>query len=543
MKFMEFLGWYPFAISRGINPLLNTYVNLPTGSNMMWDTTVPLVAFVLAPVTALFGVMATWNVAIVSALVLDGYCTYCWLRRHTVHAHAAWLAGLLLVGGPYAFVRTFQLNLLLFFPVPLLIIEVERVFTEVHANWLRSGLKMGILVAVQVLCGEEVVALCAVALGTALIILAISHCVELRTRGPAILQSLGGAILAVLLLAGGPLGYQFFGPGRIRGPIQAPDTYVTDVVNFLVPGKYTALVPGFLAGLSNRWSGGPLENDAYIGIPLLLVVLFVAIRWRRDAWVGIVSLTTLAVAIWSLGGHLHVDGTVYRLPPLPGRVLSWLPVLNNILPARFDLMMDLGLAGLLAVFIDRVVMGSSMAWRSRALGLLSFMIICATVAPSAPVPAYNPRIPRYFLPGGAVRTFRPGTVALLVPYGDSEETMAPMLWQAVSGFRLRMVAGAMYTAGRNGSPSLGRSLWGTGTTMDCVMQLLQVGATYKVCTSDPVGAVRTGLETLHVRVIIMGPMDYGSDPALAPPIRRFLTKVAGKPPRRVQGVLVWKYAS
>jgi hypothetical protein len=31
MKFMEFLGWYPFAIGHGLNPLLNSYVNLPGG--------------------------------------------------------------------------------------------------------------------------------------------------------------------------------------------------------------------------------------------------------------------------------------------------------------------------------------------------------------------------------------------------------------------------------------------------------------------------------------------------------------------------------
>ncbi len=56
MKFMESLGWYPFVISHGLKPLLNSYVNLPSGSNMMWDTTMPLAAVCLWPVTAVFGV-------------------------------------------------------------------------------------------------------------------------------------------------------------------------------------------------------------------------------------------------------------------------------------------------------------------------------------------------------------------------------------------------------------------------------------------------------------------------------------------------------
>ena len=101
MKFMEFLSWYPFAISHGLNPLLNSYVNLPGGSNMMWDTTMPLAAVCLWPVTAAFGVIAAWNVGVVAALVLDGWCTFLWLRRHVRHDVAAWIGGLLMVLGPF----------------------------------------------------------------------------------------------------------------------------------------------------------------------------------------------------------------------------------------------------------------------------------------------------------------------------------------------------------------------------------------------------------------------------------------------------------
>jgi hypothetical protein len=31
MAAMGILGWYPFALSHGLNPLLDTYVNLPQG--------------------------------------------------------------------------------------------------------------------------------------------------------------------------------------------------------------------------------------------------------------------------------------------------------------------------------------------------------------------------------------------------------------------------------------------------------------------------------------------------------------------------------
>lgn len=545
MKFMEFLGWYPFAIVHGLNPLLNSYVNLPGGSNMMWDTTMPLVGIVLWPITAAFGVIATLNVAVTAALVLDGYCTFLWLRRHVRHALAAWFGALLMMAGPYAFARTFQVNLLLFFPIPLLVMELEKVYWDPRRDPRSWGLKIGLLLAVQVLCTEEVLGLAAVALGTGIAISAIVFRSVVRERAILLLRSLGVdyAVPVFVLIAGGPIAYQFFGPGRIRGPIQKPDVYVTDVVNWVIPGTYTALNAGFASHLASHWSGGPLENDAYIGLPLLAVAIFVSLRWYRDPWVRILSLTTLAVAIWSLGPYLHFNGHVEHAIVLPARLLAMLPVLDNILPARFDLFLDLGLAALLTIFIDRVVLSCRLISRSSVLGALAVLLVGVSIAPRAPAPAYAPHTPRYFLGGGGSRSIRQGTIALVIPYGDGAATMAPMLWQAVSGFTFRMVAGAMYTAGPNGRPSLGRSLWGTGSTMDCVMQLLQAGGSPKICTGDPVGAVKSELDQLGVSLIIMGPMDYGQDPSLGPGIRAFLTRVAGFPPRREQGVFLWQYRS
>ena len=129
MKFMEFLAWYPFAFRHDLDPLFNTYVNLPRGSNMMWDTTVPFLAVMFWPVTVTFGVIASWKVALSTMLVLDGYCTFLLLRRHVHKAFAAWVGGLMMVVGPYAFTRAHgHLNVLAFFPVPLLVLEVEKLF-------------------------------------------------------------------------------------------------------------------------------------------------------------------------------------------------------------------------------------------------------------------------------------------------------------------------------------------------------------------------------------------------------------------------------
>jgi hypothetical protein len=155
-----------------------------------------------------------------------------------------------------------------------------------------------------------------------------------------------------------------------------------------------------------------------------------------------------------------------------------------------------------------------------------------------PLTAYTSETPRYFLPGGDVAALAPGTTALVVPYGDSSLSMEPLLWQAQSGFRFRMVSGTIWTAGPGGAPSFGRPMT---TTLDCVMNALQTSGTASGCGSDLIGAVRSDLDQLGVRVIILGPLAYRTEPALQAPMEDFLTQVAGGPPRSDQGVEVWAY--
>jgi hypothetical protein len=538
MKFMEFLGWYPFAISHGLNPLLNRYVNLPSGSNMMWDTTMPLAAVCLWPVTALFGVIAAWNVGVVGALVLDGWCTFLWLRRHVRHAAAAWTGGLMMVLGPFAVARVHgHLNLLFFFPMPLLFIEIEKFVESRGRRPLASGALVGLLVAVELLCCEEIVALGAIAVGTVLVIGLLMDRHVLTNLWAALAKAGASAAVVFFVLTAVPLAYQFLGPGRITGPLQPLNYYVTDIVNVVVPNAYTALDPHFALSLSERWPRYTIENDAYIGLPLIVMAVFTVARWWRERWVRLIGLGTIAALVWSLGPFLHFNGGSEKAIGFPGAVLVLLPVADNILPARFDLFTDFGLGALIAVFVDRVVLAGS--WRARAAGGTAMLLVCVTLAPKAPIAAYSPGTPRYFAADGDVRSLRQGSIALVVPYGDGEATMAPMLWQTVSGFRFRMVAGAMFTAGPRGAPAFGG--YAGGTSLDCVMGNLQLGLPPGACTADPVEAARAELDKLRVSVIIMGPLAYGTDPALTRQMEQFLDAVAGAPPRYDESVLLWEY--
>jgi hypothetical protein len=572
MGFMNFLGWFPYALSHGLNPLLDAYVNLPRGSNMMWNTSVPLLSVVMWPVTAIFGVVVSYHVALLLALALDGWCTFLWLRRHVRHQTAAWLGGLLMILGPYSSTQaTAHIHLVLFFLVPLLIVAVETVMTHPDHSSLRWGALIGLLAAAQLLLAEETLILFVVAVGTAIVISALVFPRNVRSRLVPLARTLGVAVVVLVVICGVPLAYQLLGPGRAVGLLQPRNSYVTDLASLLFPNGHTVLAPPLTAKLSADWTGGLLEADSYIGLPLLLVSLWTFRRWLGDRWLRVVGCATAAAVVWSLGPYLHINGVTFLSLPLPGRLLADLPVLGNVLPSRFALFIDLGLAAVVAVFTDRTVLDGTR--RARGAGGIALLLVGATLAPVMPLAVWNVATPQYFLAGGDVAKLPAGTAVLLVPFGaDSQSTFEPLLWQAESGFRIRLVSAPLIQGGPEGvsaglpstiqldqhpwsfpsltpaaatgatsaSPAPGSAV---GTTLACVMDALEASLPTTPCGPNLVQASRSDLHALGVSVIILGPMDFGMSPALQSRMEAFLTQLAGGPPRADQGVLVWSHAA
>src|SRR5450759_674402 len=54
-QIMWFLGWPPFALTHGQNPMFTDYIDYPGGVNLMWNTSVLLPGGVLGPLTQLAG--------------------------------------------------------------------------------------------------------------------------------------------------------------------------------------------------------------------------------------------------------------------------------------------------------------------------------------------------------------------------------------------------------------------------------------------------------------------------------------------------------
>jgi len=72
--YMWGLVWWPHAIAHAMNPFISTVIWAPDGINLAANTAVPGPSLLLAPVTELFGPIASYNVLSLLSRGCPGRC-------------------------------------------------------------------------------------------------------------------------------------------------------------------------------------------------------------------------------------------------------------------------------------------------------------------------------------------------------------------------------------------------------------------------------------------------------------------------------------
>jgi hypothetical protein len=517
--FIWYLGWVPHRLSLGQNLLITNHLSYPPGVNLMWNTSMVFPAVVLWPVTAAFGPVVSYNVLMSAALALSAWLGFVAARRFIDQPLACVLAGVLYGFGPGMLAQTAghpQTTVALFPPIALILADEILVRQRLRATV--AGALAGIAAALQLLTGEELLAVTMVVALVGVVLLALLHRDRVAEKAPYALRAVGAALLVGGALAAYPLAVQFFGPQRVFGGVQPPDVYVSDLLAFVVPG-HELLQPDFATNLARQFTGNVAENDAYLGLPLILLFAAGAIVCRRRPVLRWTALTTLAVAVLSLGPHLHVGGRNTGLP-LPWAAVAHLPLLGNALPSRLMTIAMLGVGIVVAgMWAERATM--TRTWRVAVAALT--VAALAAILPALQYPSHPAELPAFFEPGGAVSTFPDGAVVLITPFSSKESTDA-MYWQAESGYRFRMPEGDAFTPG----PYLGPH----PTYLKSALDQLNRGGTADV-SDQSLAMARADLAALGVQAVVAGP-SRGQ-----PEIVRFLTAVLGVPPVKTGGVDVW----
>lgn len=546
---MWFLSWIPFALGHLHNPLFTNYANYPFGVNVLVNTSVPLLGLVAAPLTILWGPVASFNVLSTVALAGSATSAYFFVRRWTSWRPAAFVGGLLYGFGPYQIAesRAGHLNLTFVVLPPLILLLLHDLAVRQRGSAVRRGVVLGLAMTAQFFISSEVLATTLVMGAVLVVLLAIAGHRSVTSHLRYLVKGVvsGGVVAALLLVY--PAWMALRGPGHIVGPIQDTNAFRANLLGPLVPDSFFRLAPSGLAAHAAHFSGSPGENGSYLGITLLIVAVVGAVLCWRLVVVRLAVVGGLVAFVLSLGSHLAVTGAPGPAQwwpwPLPGDVFAHLPVLDKVIPARFSLYQDLAMALLLAVILDRLWtwlagwrQGREPAERVRAwVGAVTVAVVA--LVPLIPVFPFGGEVttttPAY-LTSRALGRVPADSVALTYPF-PGQRFPNPTLWQATSGLRFKLPGGYFLVPNAQGTLAVSLTLLGGRVTPTALaLTSLQQGVTPPMTPANR-AVLRHQLASWHVQTVMAFPEGTPNPGAAV----AYLTWLVGRPPVLSHGAYLW----
>ena len=329
--FIWSIQWWPYALEHGINPLFTSQIGAPQGYSLAWATTVPSVALLMWPVTAVFGVMASFNAVLLLAPPVSAWAAFVAARRLTGRFWASLLAGAAYGLFPYELNHNWQgdINLTVIALLPLMVYLVLAWWDEaLKDRWFTAALALAIAVEFYTFT-EAFFDMSLVWAGGLLIGFAVAGAGA--RRKVARLAGLAGIAYAAAVAAAAPYLYYVLKHNQGMAVTRQSPEFSLRLARLVLPAPEKVFGIEALMRYSARLSWWDLDD--YVGLPIILVLLALAvIAWRnrvtRLLLAGFVFVTALAV-----GPVLYFGNTAgFRLP---WAGLWSLPIARSAEPSRF----------------------------------------------------------------------------------------------------------------------------------------------------------------------------------------------------------------
>lgn len=534
--FLWFLEWPAYAMAHGHNPFYSTALFHPQGIDLLSNTSVLAIGIPLAPVTWIWGPVATLNVASTLGPALTALAMCRLLRRWVRWGPAAFVGGLVFGFSPFALVNLASAHLMsaVLVLVPLIVACLDDLLVRQHRSPLYTGAVLGVLVALQFFLGTEVltmVVLCGVA-GVVLLVAygALGHRKDLMSRAPHALRGLGIAATVAVVLLGYPAWFALDGPAHLSGlvwPTIPPRTEGITLSNiwhltFMETLRHEMLAIG-------GYQGPALPQSAYLGLGMLAALAGGVLAWRRDRRLWFFGILGVASVVLSLGIQGYWT---------PWRLLAGIPLLQNVIPGRIMAVTTICVAVMLGVIVDRTY-SSVRSWAripAAAMGLAAAATVALAVAGVAVVPlgfamagnfpltTRDVALPRWF--SEAAPHLPSDQVVLTYPAPFTLEQSAEG-WQAMDGLHFAMVGGSgpeglLRRAGREragqevvsaSSFSLDGPPQPTPANVDAVRQALSEWGVTQIVMPDPASLPRYDRTTSPAAAVGLLTVVVGRKPA------------------------------
>jgi len=418
------LWWVAHQVAHLGNPWFTSQLAAPVGTQLGFDTLMPLLGVVMAPVTLTAGPAVSFTLLTAAVPGLAGYAMY--------RAARLWLPGL---AGPLAAGAFFGLSAMLTFQdwsrlhvaagmvfLPLTLAAAARLLREPSIG---RAAALGLVLGVTVLIAQEAAVLAVILAALVLVpwLAAAPSLTRLRALGVGAAVALAVAspqLIAMLqqVLAGGATA-----PQAVLA--SSYSRYVAELPALFAPSP--RLASAGLTGLASvydHYTYPPASNDSLVTYGVVLSALALAglaVSWRRrSAW--LLFLLWLGSATLALGTTLHIGAREYaplgqqwhgmRVSPLlPYTWLIRIPGLSGFREA--DRLVLLGLVG------AALLAGAAVAWlRRRAWPVLIVVAVAGVLeAGWAGIPGARPTttaLPALDRPLAADRS---GSIVVDVPFG------------------------------------------------------------------------------------------------------------------------------
>ncbi len=536
--FAWFMRYTAEAVAHGHLPALVTQaLNAPRGINLMWNTSFLLPSLVMAPVTLLAGPQASLTLMLTLGYAGSAAAMWWLLRRHGASVLAGGLGGALYGFSPALLDSAVSHYNLQFAVLPPLIIEAVLRILGRKGRPAAVGAWLGVLVAAQVFIEEEVLADVVIGCLLLTVVLAASHPRAALPRLRAAATALAAGAVVALAVCGYGLWIQFRGPLTEHGSPFPNSKTVNSVGAFVNPSAglvfHTASGAAYAAGHGLIGS----EYLAYLGWPLLVLLVLIVIRYWGDLRVRVAGVIWAVLELLSLGGGSAV---------LPFHWLQGLPLLVEMLPDRLSILADGAAAAALAFGLDLararasatpapLAVASQIAAPQTKAGWIrrAAPVTVAVLALLPLIPRPAAAVPAATVPDGWYTVFTrlrlPATASVLVvPVPYSHQSSA-MRWQATTGKPGELVAGWFIGPGPGGravTESYGPPY--VSKAVICLDALWKGSIPASRCSMVPAA------------LAYWRPAAVVAETSPGSPLGQFLTKLLGPPATRDGQLLGWR---
>ncbi|MCL4313680.1 MAG: hypothetical protein M1131_06045 [Actinobacteria bacterium] len=556
-----FFEWTTYALSHGKNPLHSSLMFAPSGINLADNPSLLFPTLLLSPVTLGLGALTSFNLASILAPAASAFALFAAMRRFAVNPFARLIAGLLYGFSPFVLGELFlgDLQLAILVAPPMFLLVLDDILIRQRMSPTKAGLGLAGLTIAQFFTSQEVLfdsALLAL-LGVAVIFAAkrkdLLH--QERCRWKHIVKATSIALATASATLAYPIWYMVAGPRAIPGPLwKHTENWVTSLSSLVDPTiKLTPL------------SHATFTDVTYLGLPLLLFIVVVAWKWRRDSTTVFAAAMLLTSLVLSMGDRLHFGARATDLY-LPWRLFAYLPLADKAIPYRFAIFSSLFAAMIVAIGLDKWMSHSPMptaypssssrsedsrSWlerHKRHKNRLATMLFIGTVIPWLPAFPTKASFPADLtMPYTAHRIDPPPVPALTTTTSDGLLPLValyptptwsfatPLLWQAESGFSYRILGGYGFIPSRARYPDIGPHK----TAISTLFHIYETGNRKLPSANSPLSR-RALIELNQLRVGEVVVVDRGKYPES---LVRLLEVMLHRTPKQYKRSWVWRLSS